>query len=157
MAILPPSLWHRNAEPDPFRAFMREMQDMFGRFGSLAPALDVGAATPAINVAETKDAVEITAELPGVDEKDIKLSLEGNRLVVSGEKKTESENKDKDWHVVERSWGAFHRAVALPFEPKDEDVAAHYDKGVLHVTVKKRAPAAAQASAIRIRSGPPTA
>lgn len=157
MAILPPSLWSRSSDLDPFRSFRREMQDMFGRLGSFAPTLDVGAATPAINVAETKDAIEITAELPGVEEKDIKLSLEGNRLVVSGEKKTESENKEKDWHVVERSWGAFHRSVALPFEPKDEDVAAHYDKGVLHVTVKKRPAAAAQTSSIPIRSGPPTA
>jgi HSP20 family protein len=111
---------------------------------------------PVVNIAETKDAIEVTAELPGVDAKDIKVSVEGNRLVLSGEKKTESEQKEKEWHVVERSYGAFHRSIVLPFEPKDEAVSANFDKGILHLAVKKPVEIAGKgAKAIEIKTGAP--
>ena len=100
-------------------------------------APDIGAGTPAINVAETKDAFEVTAELPGVDEKDIEVSLDGDRLVISGEKKAESMTEEKDWHVEERSLGSFYRSISLPFEPENGAVDAYFDKGVLHLTIKK--------------------
>ncbi len=76
-----PSLWSRNQElvSDPFRAIRRDFEDMFRAFDRNWPSSDVGAGVPAINVAETKDTFEVTAELPGVDEKDIKVSLDGNR------------------------------------------------------------------------------
>jgi HSP20 family protein len=79
------------------------------------PSLRVGAGTPAINVAETKDAMEVTIEVPGVDEKDIKVSLDGNQLVISGEKKEDTKKDEKDWHVEERSYGSFYRSMSLPF------------------------------------------
>jgi HSP20 family protein len=88
---------------------------------------------------KTKDAFEVTAELPGVDEKDIKVSLDNNQLVISGEKKAESTKEEKDWHVEERSYGSFYRSISLPFEPEDGAVDAHFDKGVLHLTIKKPA------------------
>jgi HSP20 family protein len=98
---------------------------------------DIGAGRPAINVAETKDAFEVTAELPGVDEKDIDVSLDGDRLVISGEKKAESTTEEKDWHVEERSLGSFYRSISLPFEPENGALDAYFDKGVLHLTIKK--------------------
>lgn len=72
-----PSLWSGNERliSDPFRSFRREMEDMFRAFDQNVPSLNVGAGVPAINVAETADAIEVTAELPGVDEKDINVSL----------------------------------------------------------------------------------
>ncbi len=97
-----PSLWSHQ-DVDPFRSLRREMEDAFRGVESGLPTLSVGARTPAVNVAETANAVEITVELPGVDEKDIKLGLEGNRLTISGEKKQESKREEKDWHVEERS------------------------------------------------------
>jgi HSP20 family protein len=96
---------------------------------------DIGAGTPAISVAETNNAFEVTAELPGVDEKDIKVSLDENQLVISGEKKAESTKEEKDWHVEERSYGSFYRSMLLPFEPEEGAVEAHLDKGVLHLTI----------------------
>src|ERR1700688_87894 len=117
MASLLPSLWSSNV--DPFKATRRDLDDFFTSFARRWPAADVGAELPAVNIAETKDAIEVTAEIPGLDEKDIKVNLDGNRLVISGEKKQESEQKDKNWHVVERSYGAFHRGILLPFEPAD--------------------------------------
>ena len=155
MPSLLPSLWGRSASLDPFRAMRRDMEDMFRDFGGRWPTLDIGAATPALNIAETADKIEVSAELPGVDEKDIKVSIEGNRLIISGEKKTETESKDKEWHVVERSWGAFHRAVALPFEPAGDAVEAHFDKGVLRLAVKKPDKATTAATSIPIKTGEP--
>ena len=155
MANLLPGLWSRNGGLDPFKSMQREMEEMFRNFGRGGATLDVGAATPALNIAETADKFEVTAEIPGVDEKDIKVSVEGNRLIISGEKKTETENKDKDWHVVERTYGAFHRAVALPFEPADGAIEAHYDKGVLHLSVKKPEQAKPVSANIPIKSGSP--
>jgi HSP20 family molecular chaperone IbpA len=84
-----PRLWTTGQEltSDPFRAMRREMENVFRAFDQNLSSPDIGAGSPAISVAETKDAFEVTAELPGVDEKDIKVSLDGNQLVISGEKK----------------------------------------------------------------------
>ena len=80
-----------------------------------------------------------------------------NRLIISGEKKSETEQKDKDWQVVERSYGAFHRSIALPFEPGDDAVTAHFDKGVLRLAVKKPPEIAAKGvKKIEIKSGTAT-
>ncbi len=81
--------------------------------------------------------MRLSAELPGVDEKDIKVSLDGNRLVISGEKKQETKKDEKDGHVEERSYGSFYRSMPLPFKPEDGAVEAHFDKGVLHLAIKK--------------------
>lgn len=151
-----PSLWSRaDLTVDPFKAFRREMEDWFSQIDKNVPSLTLGAGAPAVNVAETDQAIEITAELPGVEEKDVKVSLDGSRLVVSGEKKQESKKDEKDWHVEERSFGSFYRSMSLPFTPEDGAIEAHLDKGVLHVTVKKPAAAATTAKTIDIKTGAP--
>lgn len=152
-----PALWSSASIADPYRDLRKEMDQFFNSITSRWPTSDVGIAAPAINVAETDGAVEITAEIPGVDQNDIKVTIDGNRIVIAGEKKQESDRSEKDWHVVERSYGSFHRAVALPFEPADSAVEAHYDKGVLHLTVKKPAPSQPRSKTIEIRSGAPVA
>jgi HSP20 family protein len=100
-----PSLWtsRQDLMSDPFRSIRREMEDMFRTFDRGLPSLRVGAGAPAINVAETKDAIEVTVEVPGVEEKDINVSLDGNHLVISGEKNEETKKDEKDWHVEERN------------------------------------------------------
>jgi HSP20 family protein len=133
---------------------------MFRVFDRNLPSLNVGAGVPTIDVAETKDAIEVSAELPGVDEKDIKVSLDGNRLVISGEKKEETKKDEKDWHVEERSYGSFYRSMSLPFKPEDGAVEAHFDKGVLHLNIKKPPEVAKSAKTIEIKPGhrsPPNA
>ncbi len=148
-----PSLWSSPLMmADPFR---REMEDLIRAFDRNPPTVSVGAKAPAINVAETAGAIEITAELPGVEDKDIKVGLDGNRLTISGEKKEESKRDEKDWHVEERSYGSFYRSMSLPFTPAEGAVEAHLDKGVLHVTVKKPAEAASSAKTIQIKAGEP--
>jgi HSP20 family protein len=150
-----PRLWTTSPElmSDPFRAMRREMENAFRAYDQNLPSSDIGAGAPAISVAETKDAFEVTAELPGVDEKDIKVSLDNNQLVIAGEKKAESTKEEMDWHVEERSYGSFYRSMSLPFEPEDGAVDACFDKGVLHLTIKKPAKAIRSTKTIEIKTG----
>lgn len=152
-----PRLWTSGQElaSDPFRAIRREMENALRAFDQSSPSPSIGAGAPAINVAETNDAFEVTAELPGVDEKDINISLDDNQLVISGEKKAESTKEEKDWHIEERSYGSFYRSMSLPFEPEDGAVEAHFDKGVLHITIKKPAKAVKATKTINIKTGAP--
>ena len=158
-----PSLWSRDQDliSDPFRS-LRPMEDMFRAFYQNLPSLNVGAGLPVIgagmpviDVAETNDAIEVNAELPGVDEKDIKVSLDGNWLAISGEKKGETKKDEKDWHVEERRYGSFYRSLSLPFKPEDGAIEAHFDKGVLHLNIKKPAEVAKSAKTIEIKLGAP--
>jgi HSP20 family protein len=151
-----PRLWTTSQEltSDPFRAMRREMENALRAFDQNLPSADIGAGAPAINVAETADVFEVTAELPGVDEKDIKVSLDENQLIISGEKKAESKKEEKDWHVEERSYGSFYRSMSLPFEPEEGAIDAHFDKGVLYLTIKKPAKAIKTTKTIDIKAGP---
>jgi HSP20 family protein len=150
-----PRLWATGQEVpwDPFRAMRREMESALRAFDQNASSPDIGAGAPAISVAETKDAFEVMAELPGVDEKDIKVSVDANQLVIAGEKKAESTKEEKDWHIEERSYGSFYRSMSLPFEPEDGAVDAHFDKGVLRLTIKKPAKAIKSTKTIDIKTG----
>lgn len=150
-----PRLWTLSQELDPYRVMRREMENVFRTFDQKPSAPGIGAGAPAISVAETKDAFEVSAELPGVDEKDIKVSLDENQLVISGEKKAESTREEKDWHVEERSYGSFYRSMSLPFEPEDGAIDAHFDKGVLHLIIKKPAKATKVTKTINIKTGAP--
>ena len=104
---------------DPFGSLFREVQKTFEDFSRRSPFARFGPDIPKIDVAESKDAIDVTAELPGVDEKDVDITLADDVLTIRGEKKSEREEQDKDknWHVVERSYGSFSRSIPLPFEP----------------------------------------
>jgi HSP20 family protein len=108
-----------------------------------APRLDVGGFdfAPRVETAETDTAYEVTAELPGVDEKDVKVSLEDDVLCIAGEKKVEREEKKKEYVMSERSYGSFKRCFTLPENVAVDKVAARFEKGVLRVTLPKNAAA----------------
>lgn len=151
-----PTLWSGYDYPaTPFKSLHSEMDDFLKRFGMPFPSLDIGAKAPAVDVSEAAKAIEITVELPGVEEKDVSVRAEGNRLVISGEKKHESKRDEKDWHVEERSFGSFYRSMSLPFIPGDGAIQAHLDKGVLHVTVNKPTDAVKETKTIPIKTGSP--
>jgi HSP20 family protein len=105
---------------------------------------------PRVETAETDTAYEVTVELPGVEEKDVKVSLEDDVLTISGEKKAEREEKKKDYHVSERSYGAFRRSFTLPTNVAEDKVAARFDKGVLKITLPKSTPSPAKQREIPI-------
>ena len=111
-----PRLWTTSQDltSDPFRAMRLEMENAFRAFGQNLPSADIGAGAPAISVAETKDAYEVTAEFPGVDEKDIKVSLDEKQLVISSQFRAESPQKrERDWHVEEREL-RLHLPIDVP-------------------------------------------
>ena len=145
----------RGRELDPFEGFRREFDDLLRDFGRQTPfGWSVNGEAPglaALDVAETKDAVEISTELPGVAENEVNVSVEGHAVVISGEKKSESEKKEKSWHVVERSYGSFRRVVPLTFVPDPDKIKATFDKGVLHVSVGKPAELVAKKVSIPIQ------
>ena len=127
---------HRDG--DPFLTMQREINRMFGEFGRGLPArFEESELSPRIDVAETDSAIEVTAELPGIDEKDVEVVLRDDLLTIKGEKKSEREEKKKDYHVVERSFGSFSRAVRIPFDADPETVKANFAKGVLRVSIAK--------------------
>lgn len=118
-----------------------------------APRLDLGKFdfAPRVDTAETDAAYEVTAELPGVEEKDVKISIENDVLSISGEKKSEREEKKKDYVLSERSYGSFKRAFTLPDNVDVEKIAAKYEKGVLKVTLPKTSPSPAKHREIPIK------
>jgi HSP20 family protein len=159
MKTMLPDLWTRDFMTDPFRAFERELFGRdFPKFLEMPAMMKEGVApVPAMNIAETEKTIEATLEIPGVEEKDIKVRVEGDRLIVSGEKNMETQREDRDWHVMERRFGSFYRTVRLPFEPATDAIAAHYDKGVLHLTIQKPVAKETAAKTIPVHTGAPRA
>jgi HSP20 family protein len=112
----------------------------FGRFFDEAFGADAGAAsgfTPRVDVEETNEAYLVRADLPGLDEKDIQVSLEDGLLTIQGRVESEKKEERKGWHYSERSTGSFHRAIELPADVDADKVTATYKKGVLTVSVPK--------------------
>ncbi len=124
---------------DPLVAFRREVDQMFDGFfdgfsrSGRSSLTGWSAPTPSIDLAENDKEITITAELPGLDEKDFDLTVTGDLLTLKGEKESEHEQRNGDSYYAERCYGSFSRSVRLPFEVKDEAVEAKYAKGVLTV------------------------
>jgi HSP20 family protein len=150
----------RRTEADPFRGFQREMNRLFDDFVSdlpLAPpwgerGLATAGFSPRVDVSETDKEVRVSAELPGMDEKDITVEMDDTAIIIRGEKKEEKEEKGKNWYSKEQSYGSFHRIVPLPASVQDEKARAKFNKGILTITVPKRDEEQAKGKAIRIET-----
>ena len=146
---------------DPFaevRRLQREMNrlfdDFFRRGGPPARLEGVfGGAMPRVDVSETDAEYEVKAELPGLEEKDVEVLLDRNMLTLKGEKRAEREEKDKDYHLTERSFGSFRRTIPLPMEVDQDKVAASFKNGVLTIKLPKAEQARTQAKRVRIKAG----
>jgi HSP20 family protein len=139
-----PSIFTRGN--DGLGSLFREIEKTFDDFSRRSPLAGFagfgdGGTAPKIDVFESKDGLEVTAELPGVDEKDIDVTLSNGVLTIRGEKKTEHDetDKDKNWHVIERRYGSFSRTITLPYDPDSSKVEAKFEKGVLRVRLPKPA------------------
>jgi HSP20 family protein len=137
---------------DPFVTLRREMDRMFDDFfggSALRPAYSGWqGATPAVDIDETDKELIVTAELPGVRDKDVEVSLAGDILTIKGEKRDAREQKSGDSYYAERRFGSFSRSLRLPFELGDEKVDAKFKDGVLTIHLPK--PAELQRSIRRI-------
>ena len=130
---------------DPFRelaGFFENFADVTGARGSEESTF--GTFTPAVDVYEDEQNLVLKLEVPGMSEEDLKVSLENNSLTVTGERKFEKEEKEENFHRIERRYGTFTRTFRLPNTVDAEKVDASYDKGVLKVTLAKRAEAKAK-------------
>jgi len=104
---------------------------------------------PAVDVSETPDKVVVKAEIPGMEAKDIDISLSGDVLTIKGEKKSEREEKKENYHLVERSYGSFSRSLSMPVAVDADKIEANYKKGVLTITCPKKEEAKPKAIEIK--------
>jgi HSP20 family protein len=106
---------------------------------------------PSMDVKETDKAIEIEAELPGVDEKDVEVTFEDGVLTVKGEKRAEKEEKKAGYYMSERSYGSFLRSIGVPSGIDVEKISANFDKGVLKVTLPKLPEAQTKSKRIEVK------
>ena len=125
----------------PFRGleeWERRFEDMLGRPMWRLPVEEIGW-MPAVDVLEKDDKFVVKAELPGMKEEDISVSVVGDTLTIKGEKKTETEVKEEDYYRCERAYGSFYRSIPLPSTVDAGKIEASYQDGVLEVTLPKAA------------------
>jgi len=153
----------------PFENLRREIDRLFEDFGGgfwrspfPRPFFDIApfgrgetswASTPAVDVIETDKAYEVTAELPGMDEKNIEVKFADGVLTINGEKQEEKEEKKKDYYLRERSFGSFQRAFQVPDGVDTDKIEASFKKGLLTVTLPKTVEAQKVAKKIEVKAG----
>jgi HSP20 family protein len=161
-----PWKWGRSDESlrrdsgNPFGEFQKEMNRLFDNFSenmfSMSPMKwnmpEISATYPKMDVSETDKEFKITAELPGMDEKDIDVSVSNEVLTIKGEKKAEKEEKKPNYYRMERSYGAFQRSIPLPVEVEKDQVQANFKKGVLSIVIPKSEKAVKETKKIEIKS-----
>ena len=128
--------WRPFGELSPFR---REMDKLWDRSLGETPFARTFTESwlPSVDILETKDNFVVKAELPGLEAKDVNVSISGDILTIKGEKKAEEEEKDEHYHRIERYSGSFQRVFQLPIGVKADKIEAIFDKGVLKVTLPK--------------------
>lgn len=139
--------WRPRTQVDPFLGGYRDLQDEINRMfnyviGGGLPSEREGAAqgawAPAMNVLENKDNIMISADLPGMTEKDIDITILGDTLTIKGEKKHEEKKEEENYHMFERTYGAFQRTVALPASVENDKAKASFKNGVLEIKIPKK-------------------
>jgi HSP20 family protein len=135
---------------EPFREFSA-MQDRMNRMNRLfhesyspegpEEALTTTSFAPPVDIYEDEHTITLKLEVPGIDEKDIDVRIDNNTLTVHGERKFEKEEKEENFRRVERQYGSFTRSFTLPQTVDSENVSANYDKGVLKISLPKKAEA----------------
>jgi HSP20 family protein len=136
----------------PFGSLQREIDRLFEDFTRGFGGQGNGSVMPSIDVTETDKEIQIAAELPGLERKDVDISIEDNVLTIRGEKKVEREEKDeknKNYRLAERSYGVFYRVIELPSGIDPSQVQATMSKGVLTIKIPK--PARSQAKKIEVK------
>ena len=148
-------------DTDPFNSLRRGMDRLFDQvMGGLASPWGLPAAftgpgvlSPRVDLAETDKGLEVTAELPGIDPKDVTIEIEAGVLTLRAERSSARREEDQDqrWHLIERQSGTYLRRFALPFDAEADKVEARFDKGVLSISIPRPAKARPQAKRIEIK------
>lgn len=145
-------------DTDPILRLQREMNRMFetffdNPFGAMRSMEGFEGFAPNIDVYETDREIRMDVELPGMDEKDIDISLRNNILTISGKRENEETEKDKSYYRHERSFGSFRRSIQLPEEVDDQRIEASYSKGILKVVLPKHEQSVTTRRKIEIKKG----
>ena len=146
-----------SGESSPLAALRSEIDRLFESYvreplGSVEwPFAGEGAWTPALDVAETEDNVTVRVEVPGIEPDDLSVTISGNQLVVSGEKKESTEKEGKGFYHSESRFGSFHRTIPLPDAVDAENVQAEYANGVLVIHLKKLPSAAVKRIEVKVQ------
>ncbi|HLW54609.1 MAG TPA: Hsp20/alpha crystallin family protein [Candidatus Angelobacter sp.] len=137
--------------------FNQLLNQPFGPFNAFSPeqALTASSFMPAVDIYEDQHNITLTAELPGVEEKDLDIRVENGVLTLSGERRMEHEENKENFHRVERSFGRFTRSFTLPPTVETDNVRANFDNGVLKILLAKREEA--KPKQIQIQVGKPVA
>ena len=141
------SLARRGEAMHPFPAFRRDFERLFEEFFSVfgmplradgqQGGMQRAMMAPRMDVSETENEIRITADLPGVSEKDVEIRLIDDVLTISGDTRIERDEQKEDFHLVERARGTFARSLRLPFRVDAKDVQANFQDGVLTITIPK--------------------
>jgi len=150
------SLRNRPRGATPLSWLQREMNRLFSDFwiepfsglAEWAPSF-----TPMVDVSEDDKEVRVSAELPGMDEKDIDVTVTDSMLTIRGEKKQEEEEKDKGFYRRESSYGTFQRMIDLPAGVDENKAQAEFKKGILRITLPKTVEAQSKSRKVKIKSG----
>lgn len=129
---------------DPFRevvALQSRVNSLFGNLAESEGPLTTASFVPAVDVYEDEKKVVLKLEVPGIEEKDLDVRVENHTLTVKGERKFETEEKEENFHRIERRYGSFYRSFSIPNTVNPESVKANYDAGVLKIELEKRAEA----------------
>jgi len=141
--------------PSDIFSMQRDINRLFDNFfrGDRTPeeSTSLSLWTPAVDIEEREDAYSVKVELPGVSKEDVKITLESNTLTIRGDKKQEKEEKGKNYHRVERSYGSFQRSFALPSTVKAEKIDASYKDGILEITLPKAEEAKPKQIEVKVR------
>ncbi len=156
-----PSIRKQALRPDPFKDLQVEIARVFDQFNDFRPVLSDLDATdnggylraPNIDITETDTALEITAEIPGVNEEDVDVQLNGDLLTITGKREEEINDEGKNYRIVERSSGSFKRTIRLPFDPDTEKVDAELNAGVLTLAIEKPVEVIDKVKKIAIKKG----
>ena len=144
------ALWRPFREMERMR---REMDRLWDSFFEERPRLrmeEAGEWMPSLDLSETDNDIIVKADLPGIDPKDIDISLANDVLTIKGEKKQEREEKDENYHIIERSYGSFTRSLRLPRDVQSDKISASYKNGVLKVVLPKSEEAKAKEIKIKV-------
>jgi HSP20 family protein len=167
MSIKDLAIWNRKKEPgkesgnhhsiDVFQDGFKHMISNFFRDDWGLPSNFFGndrfsSFSPVVNVSENRKSVDVAAELPGLSDKDIQVSLHDDVLTIKGEKKVEKESKDNNYHKVERSYGSFQRSIQLPCEVEADKIKASHKNGILKIEMPKSAKARKNSHFIEVKS-----
>jgi HSP20 family protein len=122
--------------------FQNQISRIFQDYGrGSEELLTSGTFVPPVDIYEDEHSINLKLEVPGIDEKDLDIKLENNTLTVRGERKFEKEEKEENFHRIERRYGAFARSFTLPNTVDPDSVQASYENGILKITLAKRAEA----------------